>query len=120
MIPERALAVYGTLAPGESNHHVLLGVDGQWIDGYIRGYMFDVTWGGAEGYPGVVLDNAGNLISVRVLVSDQLDKHWDRLDRFEGPGYRRIPVEVLDRSESGDVGDVIGTAFVFEALTHND
>ncbi|MEM7273182.1 MAG: gamma-glutamylcyclotransferase [Actinomycetota bacterium] len=89
MTPDRALAVYGTLAPGESNHHVLLGVDGEWRDGYIRGYLFDVTWGGAEGYPGVVLDTGGNLIPVRVLVSDQLDRHWDRLDRFEGPGYHR-------------------------------
>lgn len=119
MVPERALAVYGTLAPGESNHHAMLGISGEWIEGFIFGYKFEVTWGGADGYPGVVLDRSGNRIPVLVMVSADLDRHWSRLDDFEGPGFRRVEVDVYaDRDSDGPA--VIGRAFVYEALTDND
>lgn len=122
--PDRALAVYGTLAPGEENHHAMLGIDGTWVDGFIFGYKFEVTWGGADGYPGVVLDPNGNRVPVTVMVSDDLDKHWRRLDDFEGPGFRRVVVDVYgpatDTADADDLELVIGQAYVFEALTHND
>ncbi|MEM7323770.1 MAG: gamma-glutamylcyclotransferase family protein [Actinomycetota bacterium] len=126
--PDRALAVYGTLAPGEENHHAMLGIEGDWVDGFIFGYKFEVTWGGADGYPGIVLDRSGNRVPVKVMVSDNLDAHWRRLDDFEGPGFHRIVVDVYRDSPNGDTSDagesaepaVIGQAYVFEALTHND
>ena len=133
MTPDRALAVYGTLAPGEENYHAMLGINGTWVDGFIFGYKFEVTWGGADGYPGVVLDPAGNRVPVKVMISDDLDSHWRRLDDFEGPGFRRVPVDVyadpqvdleVDPADSGDTDNteptIIGQAFVFEALTDND
>jgi gamma-glutamylcyclotransferase (GGCT)/AIG2-like uncharacterized protein YtfP len=131
MTPDRALAVYGTLAPGEENYHAMLGINGTWVDGFIYGYKFEVTWGGADGYPGVVLDPAGNRVPVKVMISDDLDSHWRRLDDFEGPGFRRVPVDVYadpeaetsegaDDDTNGAEPQVIGQAFVFEALTAND
>ena len=44
-----------------------------------------------------------------MLESDELEKHLRRLDDFEGPGYRRIEVDVLleDGTET--------TAWIYEA-----
>jgi len=117
--PERALAVYGTLAPGEENYHAMLGINGTWVNGgHIRGYKFQVTWGGADGYPGVVLDPDGHQVPVMVMVSDDLDAHWRRLDDFEGPGFRRVVVDVI-RDRDGET-EVFCQAYVFEALTDNE
>lgn len=119
--PERALAVYGSLLPGETNHHAMLGIDGSWIDGFIYGYLFELTWGPADGYLGVVLDPGGNRIPLKVVVSDNLSSHWRRLDDFEGPGYRRVPVDVYrETKDDTDDSELMGQAYVFEALTDNE
>lgn len=91
---ERRLAVYGTLAPGRSNHHHLQDLSGRWIDGRVRGRLFEEGWGAALGYPGIVLDPGGPIVEVQVLDSPDLPEHWDRLDRFEGSGYRRAVTTV--------------------------
>jgi gamma-glutamylcyclotransferase (GGCT)/AIG2-like uncharacterized protein YtfP len=114
--PANALAAYGTLRPGEINHHVVKDMTGQWIEGYIKGYVFDVSWGGADGYPGFHPDRDGHRIPVGVLVCDDWDRHWDRLDRFEGPGYRRSVIQVFHQ----DSHEPIGQAQVYECLTDND
>ncbi len=46
------LAVYGTLAPGQPNHHVLAPLGGEWTDGMIEGDLIPLGWGAALGYPG--------------------------------------------------------------------
>ena len=46
------LAVYGTLAPGRPNHHVLAPLGGAWTDGLIEGDLIPLGWGAALGYPG--------------------------------------------------------------------
>ena len=46
------LAVYGTLAPGQPNHHVLAPLGGEWTDGLIEGDLIPLGWGAALGYPG--------------------------------------------------------------------
>src|SRR5215207_10740041 len=46
------LAVYGTLAPGQPNHHVVAPLGGGWKDGLIEGDLLPVGWGAALGYPG--------------------------------------------------------------------
>lgn len=119
--PRNALAVYGTLVPGEVNHHVVSNIKGRWIDGIVRGYVFDITWGHADGYDGFYADKDGHQVAVSVLVSDELDRHWNNIDRFEGPGYRRTEVDVFDHGQ-GDADDqsVIGRAFIYECLTDND
>ncbi|MGH1489784.1 MAG: gamma-glutamylcyclotransferase family protein [Acidimicrobiales bacterium] len=114
--PEGALATYGTLAPGEENHFVMLGIAGHWVDGLIRGYRFEATWGGADGYPAFVPAADGHHIPVKVFLSDEFDSHWRRIDDFEGPGYRRTVVEVLHPEDRTP----IGKAYVYENLTDND
>ena len=93
------LASYGTLAPGRSNHHVLDGMTGQWIEGFVTGHIKDVSWGNKSGYPALMPDPNGGKIPVHVFESRDLPDHWARLDAFETDEYARIilPVE----TESG-------------------
>jgi gamma-glutamylcyclotransferase (GGCT)/AIG2-like uncharacterized protein YtfP len=46
------LAVYGTLAPGQPNHHVVAPLGGEWTDGTIEGDLIPLGWDAALGYPG--------------------------------------------------------------------
>lgn len=92
------LAVYGSLAPGEANHDQLAGLKGRWGEGWVRGVLHDRGWGAAEGFPGLVLDPAGDRVRVKVFRSAELPGAWERLDRFEGREYERVvvPVEGLE------------------------
>lgn len=91
--PQR-LAVYGTLAPGRSNHGQLDGLTGRWIDGWVRGELHEEGWGAAYGYPAIVLYDDGSPVSVQVFESNDLPAHWERLDEFEGSAYRRVEAQV--------------------------
>lgn len=84
------LAVYGTLAPGRPNAHVLAGVDGTWSRGTVAGVRHDDGW---HGYPGLVLGGTTR-VPVDVLHAPGLQAHLARLDAFEGPGYRRTTAPV--------------------------
>jgi gamma-glutamylcyclotransferase (GGCT)/AIG2-like uncharacterized protein YtfP len=53
------------------------------------------------GFPGLVLDDAGDVVEVQILESEQLRTEWPRLDEFEGPGYRRVTVTAS--TEAGSV-----------------
>lgn len=86
------LFVYGTLAPGRSNAHVLADVPGTWQPAQVRGTVHNVTWGPAAGYPGLVLDEDAGEVRGLLFTSDELPAHWARLDAFEGEGYARVPV----------------------------
>jgi gamma-glutamylcyclotransferase (GGCT)/AIG2-like uncharacterized protein YtfP len=92
--PMCRLAVYGTLAPGRSNHHQLSGLSGRWIDGTVRGQLLQQGWGADVGYPGIVLDPEGPTVAVQLFESADLQHHWARLDEFEGSDYRRTVTEV--------------------------
>src|SRR5215213_9707539 len=95
------LAVYGTLAPGRPNHHVLAPLGGEWTDGLIEGDLLPMGWGAALGYPGFRPRVGGEAVAVRVLTSLSLASAWPALDRFEGPGYERILVPVFDTELGG-------------------
>jgi gamma-glutamylcyclotransferase (GGCT)/AIG2-like uncharacterized protein YtfP len=84
------LAVYGTLGPGKPNHHHLAGLSGEWTQGTVRGELRAEGWGAALGFPGLVLDPNGLTVAVDLLESAELHQHWQRLDDFEGTGYRRV------------------------------
>lgn len=84
------LAVYGTLAPGRSNHHELGGLNGTWRRGIVRGHLVASGWGAAEGFPGIRLDPDGPCVDVHVLEAQDLPNHWQRLDEFEGQEYERV------------------------------
>jgi gamma-glutamylcyclotransferase (GGCT)/AIG2-like uncharacterized protein YtfP len=90
----RRLAVYGSLAPGESNHHVLTNLTGEWFDGVVRGHLMDSGWGSDLGYPALRWDPNGDEVPAKLLVSADLPGHWERLDAFEGDHYRRDLVTV--------------------------
>ena len=94
MDPQRRLATYGTLAPGRSNHDQLGGLAGNWSRGSVRGDLYDSGWGAAEGFPGLVLNPSGKSVEVDLFLSNDLPAHWDRLDAFEGEGYRRVVTAV--------------------------
>ena len=92
--PEIRLAAYGTLAPGRQNNGQLSNLSGRWLVGHVRGTLVEAGWGATLGYPGLILEPDGAPIQVFVFESRALVDHWERLDAFEGPGYRRIAVEV--------------------------
>lgn len=84
------LFVYGTLAPGRPNAHVLANVAGTWEPATVRGTLFQQGWGAAIGFPGIVLEASGDEVQGLVFSSDELADHWARLDAFEGEGYQRV------------------------------
>lgn len=88
------LATYGTLSPGQRNHHMLTGMAGDWRQGAVRGWLSAAGWGAPVGFPGLVLDPDGPLVQVHVFESLDLPNHWTRLDDFEGDDYRRVVTQV--------------------------
>ena len=101
-------AVYGTLAPGAPNHHVLENLSGEWYEGCVHGDLHQRGWGAQKGYPAIRWKPRMGQIPVKLLVSEDLEHHWDRLDKFEGPEYQRILVPV----SSGD--KVVAVANIYE------
>ena len=84
------LFVYGTLAPGRPNAHVMDGMVGTWTPATARGTLLPEGWGASAGYPAIVLDDDGPEVPGLVFSSEDLPVHWDRLDEFEGEGYDRV------------------------------
>jgi len=84
------LFVYGTLAPGRPNAHVLANVPGEWEPATVTGRLFQEGWGAAAGYPGIVLDRQAEAVEGFLFSSQHLPEHWARLDAFEGEGYKRV------------------------------
>ena len=84
------LFVYGTLAPGRPNEHVLAEVPGTWEPATVRGTLLQEGWGAAVGYPGIVLDELADDVHGFIFSSEELPAHWARLDAFEGDGYERV------------------------------
>ncbi len=99
------LFVYGTLAPGRANEHVLAGVSGTWELATVRGRLLQQGWGAEAGFPGIVLDEDGPEVPGMLFSSVMLSGHWKRLDHFEGDGYERVLT--LARLQSG------GTAMAY-------
>jgi gamma-glutamylcyclotransferase (GGCT)/AIG2-like uncharacterized protein YtfP len=93
MNPKR-LFVYGTLCPGEPNHHLLAGVAGRWSRASVRGHVHPEGWGATLGYPALILDPGADPVDGHLLESDELDELWPMLDEFEGDEYRRVIARV--------------------------
>lgn len=109
LAPHR-LAIYGTLAPGAVNESQLSELSGEWISGKVSGHQIEISSGLARGCPGLTLDPDASKIDVFVFQSKDLPNHWERLDQFEGPQYRRV----LTRVETVD-GFV--TAYIYEFVS---
>jgi gamma-glutamylcyclotransferase (GGCT)/AIG2-like uncharacterized protein YtfP len=84
------LFVYGTLAPGRANAHVLAPIPGEWEAATVTGTLLPEGWGAAAGYPGIILDGHGGVVAGLLFSSATLAEHWPRLDAFEGGGYQRV------------------------------
>ena len=84
------LATYGTLAPGQVNHHHMDGMAGTWTTGTVRGHLHAEGWGAAHNCPGIVISPDGVDVAVHIFTSADLPSHWDRLDAFEGSEYQRL------------------------------
>ena len=84
----RTLAVYGTLVPGGSNHHLVAPLGGTWQPGAVRGRRTMRT------FPAFTWDERDAPVAVMVLVADGLPAAWARLDEFERPDYIRVLVPV--------------------------
>ncbi len=102
------LAVYGTLAPGKSNHDQLDGLQGAWLNGVVRGRLIEHGWAARDGYPALVLDPRGPSVALQIFISPDLPDHWQRLDAFEGADYRRAPTMV-------EIGDDRVEAWIYAA-----
>ena len=98
------LFVYGTLAPGRPNEHVLAEIPGTWEPATVRGTLLEKGWGAAYGYPGIVLDRVGDKVHGFIFSSEELSTHWARLDEYEGDGYERLVTSA--QLESGTVVEV--------------
>jgi gamma-glutamylcyclotransferase (GGCT)/AIG2-like uncharacterized protein YtfP len=81
------LVVYGSLAPGEANHHVVAGLHGSWRPCVITGTI-DVH----DGYRIFRWEKDGARVDAQMLISSELPENWLRLDEFEGPDYRRVVI----------------------------
>lgn len=101
------LFIYGSLAPGRPNEHILAGVPGSWDAASVTGTLREEGWGAAMGFPGLDLDADGETIEGLVFSSNALAMHWATLDAFEGDGYIRTPAAV--RLASGETVE----AFVY-------
>ena len=94
------LFVYGTLAPGRPNEHVLSEIGGSWEAAIVTGTLRQEGWGAAMGYPGIDLDEHGNEIQGFLFSSENLSDHWAKLDEFEGEAYERVLAVVKLRDNS--------------------
>ncbi len=98
------LFVYGTLAPGRPNEHILKDVSGTWETAYVNGVLRDEGWGAEMGYPGIALDESAGEVQGFVFTSENLSSHWKRLDEFEGDAYLRVQAKV--KLENGSLENV--------------
>jgi gamma-glutamylcyclotransferase (GGCT)/AIG2-like uncharacterized protein YtfP len=108
----RRLAVYGSLAPGEANHHLIADLPGTWEEGVVTGMLRTRDTDPATAFPVLQWRAGGPPVPASLFVSDALPQHWARLDAFEGESYRRILVPV----QSGD-GALIAVANAYADAT---
>ena len=92
--PDERLVSYGSLRPGEANHHLVADLVGHWRDGEVHGRYFARGGAATRGFPGVVREPEAAGVPVMVFESPALRTRWPDLDDFEGPGYRRLLVTV--------------------------
>jgi len=97
-------AIYGSLSPGEVNHHHVANIPGVWRRGWVEGDLVRSGWGAAEGFPGIRPRHGGPRVDVHILESESLDEHWSRLDEFEGDEYVRMEVPLFGLAGSPVTG----------------
>ncbi len=84
------LFVYGSLAPGQANAHLLAQLPGSWHPANVNGRLQRLLRGYAKGYSAIVLNDGPDEVPGQVFHSKALAAFWPRLDAFEGEAYRRV------------------------------
>jgi len=101
------LFIYGTLAPGCPNHHIVSHIEGTWTPGRVKGSLVKEGWGAAMGFLGIVLNNDStdeSYVDGMILSASTLRDNWQMLDEFEGDGYERALTNAfLDSGETVNV-----------------
>lgn len=90
MNTNQKLFVYGTLAPGHPNEHILKNIGGKWKKASVTGILHQEGWGAEMGYPGIIIDKDGHKVEGFLFISDNVVEHWSELDEFEGEAYERV------------------------------
>lgn len=92
------LFVYGTLMPNCPNGYVLENIIGKFTPAIVRGNLKNAGWSASMGYPGIHLDEEGDIVHGFLFSSNNLCNHWDYLDEFEGKEFERqvITIETYD------------------------
>lgn len=88
------LFVYGTLAPGCPNEHILQNIGGSWEEATVTGVLHQKGWGSQMGFPGIIIDKKGSKIKGFLFSSNKISQYWHKLDEFEGTAYERILITV--------------------------
>ena len=70
------LFVYGTLAPGQPNEHVLAPLAGAWQPATVKGRLMPQGWGVALGFPALVPAADGEAIRGFVFESRSANRRW--------------------------------------------
>ena len=96
---EQHLFIYGTLAPGRVNHHIMQPISGTWKKAFLRGDLHAEGWGATMGYPAIIPSKDADEVEGIVFSSAHLVDHWERLDEFEGDAYQRMLVDVRLESD---------------------
>jgi len=94
------LFVYGTLGPGRPNEHILEKLGGSWKEASVIGSLHPEGWGAEMGYPGITLEDSGNIVEGLLFSSDNLPDYWSELDEFEGEAYERVLTTIQIKNET--------------------
>ena len=94
------LFVYGSLAPGQPNEHVLSEIGGTWETASVTGTLHQAGWGAALGYPGIKINEQGDEVQGVLFSSEKLADYWPTLDAFEGEAYERVLTVVTLKDET--------------------
>lgn len=86
----RRLVVYGSLAPGRENGHILAPLGGYWTEVTVRGRLIDAGWGAARGFPALGIDRLEEIVPGHCITSIALPEVYDALDHFEGEEFVRL------------------------------
>lgn len=84
--PGQRLVVYGSLAPGEVNHHAL----GEAGRGHWQPCIVKAQMGMIGPWKILSLDDGAGWIEAQLLTSPHLPAIWQALDEFEGQAYKRV------------------------------
>ena len=104
------LFVYGTLAPGKENHHLLENLPGSWNKVSIIGKLLDKGWGSELNCPGIVLSSEGQEVKGYVFSSSDLSDYWPILDEFEGGDYQRVQATI----KTEDNKEVLACVYILD------